>query len=403
MKRIINTVPFGAMAILLLSVFYSMSGYSQIVDSSRLTGMELKVFNSKILNEKRKILIQTPSKMNRYDQYPVLYLLDGEAHSQMVAGQVQYLSEAYKIIPNLIIVAIENTDRVRDLTPTHSIIGPDGKPDTSSNAFGKRSGGGENFLRFIKQELMPYIDSSYPTTPYKILSGHSLGGLMAVHCLLNHPDYFNGYIAISPSLQWDNRALLRNAPSKLDSLKTSHRTLFFSDAHEDSAFHSNQLQFDSVLKRRAAAGMKYRYIDYPEETHISEPVKAFYDGIRTIYPNWHLPYNSSQFRKTMNSRIIKDHFLQLSKTYGYNVIPLHDELVQISRFLRNDPNRIKDAIDLLETYATNYSSSALLFETLADTYSKAGNANDALKYFQKALQLDSSNENIKQKIKTINK
>jgi predicted alpha/beta superfamily hydrolase len=385
---------------LLLLLFSNTCSYGQIVDSSRTAGMEVKLFNSKILGEKRKIVIQTPARINKYDKYPVLYLLDGEAHSQMVAGQVHYLSEAYKIIPNLIIVGIENTDRIRDLTPTHSIIGADGKPDTSSNAFGKRSGGGENFLQFIRQELIPYIDSSYPTAPYKILSGHSLGGLMAVHCLLNHPEYFNGYIAISPSLQWDNKALLNDAASKLDSLKFFHHVLFFSDAHEDSVFHANQLQLDSLLKRKSATGLKYRYVDYPGETHISEPVKAFYDGIRTIYPNWHLPYNNSQFRKTMSSKIIKDHFEQLAKTYGYNVVPLHDEIIQISRFLRNDPNRIKDAIDLLQTFAVNYSSSVLLNETLADTYLKAGNRSDALKYFQKALQLDPLNESIKQKIKT---
>src|SRR6185436_8873933 len=184
---------------------------SQVLDSSKATGVEVKTFYSKILNEKRRIFIQTPAGAKRYEAYPVLYLLDGEAQTNLVTGQVQYLSESYKVIPSLIVVAIENTDRTRDLTPTHSIIGPDGKPDTSARAFGRTSGGGENFLRFMKEELMPYIESNYPTAPYKILSGHSLGGLMAISCLVNHPDYFNAFIAISPSLQWDNGVMLSQA------------------------------------------------------------------------------------------------------------------------------------------------------------------------------------------------
>jgi predicted alpha/beta superfamily hydrolase len=217
-------------------------------------GVEVKIFHSKILGEDRRIYIQMPAKMKRYEKYPVLYLLDGEAHTQMAGGQVQYLSEAYKIIPSLIIVGIENTDRTRDLTPTHSIIGPDGKPDTSSNAFGKSSGGGENFLQFIKQELMPYIEGNYPTAPYKILSGHSLGGLMALYSLVHHPEFFNAYIAISPSLQWDNEVMLRQVAEKLDPKKISSIILFFSDANEDAAFHENQLKLDSILKKKNIPG-----------------------------------------------------------------------------------------------------------------------------------------------------
>ena len=128
-------------ASVLFITFFSFTTKSQVLDSTKMPGTEVKTFYSKILGEKRKIFIQTPSRMSKYDTYPVLYVLDGEAQTTLVNGQVQYLSESYKIIPNLIVVGIANTDRIRDLTPTHSIIGPDGKPDTSSNAFGKNSGG----------------------------------------------------------------------------------------------------------------------------------------------------------------------------------------------------------------------------------------------------------------------
>ncbi|MCW3108288.1 MAG: hypothetical protein JWQ09_2794, partial [Segetibacter sp.] len=354
-----------------------------------------------ILGEKRKINIKTPSGANKYDAYPVLYLLDCEVQTALVAGQVQNLSDGYKIIPKLIVVSIENTDRTRDLTPTHSIIGPNGNPDTSANAMGKTSGGGEKFLQFLKEELMPYIESNYPTASYKILSGHSLGGLMAVYCLVNHPSYFDAYIGISPSLQWDKEMMLEQAAKKLDSKNVMNKILFFSDANEDAAFHQNQLKLDSLLKLKNIAGLKYKRMFYPEETHISEPVKAFYDGIRFIYPDWHLPYNSSAFKKTMSSKVIIDHYKQLSQVYGYNVVPLHDEIIQISRFLRNDPNRMKDAIELLQMNAVNYPASPIVHETLGDTYVKAGDTINALISFQKALQLDPSNKTVPQKIKDI--
>ena len=395
-----NKIRMSFVFIFLLQLF-SITINAQVLDSSRMKGHEIKTFHSKILGEDRKIFIQTPSNMKPYDAYPVLYVLDGEAHTIMTGGQVHYLSEAYKIIPSMIVVGIANTDRVRDLTPTHSVIGPDGKPDSSANAFGKTSGGGEKFLQFIKEELMPYIESNYPTAPYKILSGHSLGGLMAVYCMVNHPGYFNAYIGISPSLQWDNNMMLQQAAQKVDNKNTKNLRLFFSDANEDAMFHQNQLRLDSLLKMKNISALKYKRMFYPEETHISEPVKAFYDGIRFIYPNWHLPYNSSAFKKTMSSKIIIDHYSQLSQSYGYNVIPPHDDIIQIGRFLRNDPNRIKDAIELLQMNAVNYPASAIVQETLGDTYLKSGDTKNALLYFQKALQSDPSNKNVQQKLKSI--
>jgi hypothetical protein len=69
----------------------------------------------------------------------------------------------------------------------------------------------------------------------------------------------------------------------------------------------------------------------------------------------------------MNAKIIKDHFQQLAKTYGYNTVPLHDEIVQIARFLRNDPKRISDAIELLQWNLVNYPTSDVVKQLLSET------------------------------------
>ena len=126
---------------LFCSLFYT-SG-AQLADSSQLPGVEVYTFQSKLLGEKRKIRVQVPAGSDRFTSYPVLYLLDAEAQMNLVTGQVQYLSESYKIIPSMIIVGIDNTDRMRDLTPSRPSLGPDGKPDTSAKSPYKNTGGGE--------------------------------------------------------------------------------------------------------------------------------------------------------------------------------------------------------------------------------------------------------------------
>jgi predicted alpha/beta superfamily hydrolase len=397
-----SSIAMPAIALLFSFIFCART-QAQVIDSTQLKGAEVKTFYSHVLGEKRKIRIQTPAGMNGFDAYPVLYLLDGEVMMNMVGGQVQYLSDGYKIIPNLIIVGIENTDRTRDLTPTHSIIGRDGKPDSSANAPWKNSGGGERFLQFIREELVPYINQRYHTAPFRILAGHSLGALMAVYCLAHHPEDFSAYIAISPSLQWDNNNLLKELVSKPFLEKTGRRFLFFSDANEDEAFHRNQLSLDSLLVTGKNQDLKWKREFYPEETHISEPVKAFYDGIRFIYPAWSLPYTSSAFRATMTSKIIKEHYADLSKQYGYSVVPLHDEVNQISRFFANDSARISDAIELLQMNMQNFPASPVVAELLGDTWMKLGDTTKAIAAYKKALQLNPASTSITGKLNELEK
>ncbi len=88
-------------------------------------------------------------------------------------------------------------------------------PDGKTMDFLKTSGGGEKFLELIEKELMPHVDSLYPVEPYKILVGHSCGGLTVINTILNHPNMYKAYVAIDPSMWWDNQLLLKEADKKL--------------------------------------------------------------------------------------------------------------------------------------------------------------------------------------------
>ncbi|MFP3594919.1 alpha/beta hydrolase, partial [Chryseobacterium sp. SIMBA_038] len=69
-------------------------------------------------------------------------------------------------------------------------------------------GGSENFVKFMQEELKPFISKNYRTQDYSVLVGHSFGGLFAINVFLSHPDYFNAYVANDPSLWWDNKVTL---------------------------------------------------------------------------------------------------------------------------------------------------------------------------------------------------
>ena len=183
---------------------------------------------SHILNEKREIWIYLPSSYNPENsskRFPVMYLLDGDAHFHSVTGLIQQLAggiNGNSIFPDMIVVGIPNTDRTRDLTHVASRVTPDGREAD----FLKSSGGGENFISFMRKELIPSIEKKYYTAPHRMLVGHSFGGIVAINVLLNHTDLFNSYISIDPSMWWDKKALLHRAADVLPKENYHNKTLF---------------------------------------------------------------------------------------------------------------------------------------------------------------------------------
>jgi len=163
--------------------------------------------------------MQNPSQ-----RYPVVYLLDGDGHFESVVGMIQQLSQVNgnTIVPEMIIVGIPNTDRTRDLTPTHITSDPPMMDDNSS----KNTGGGENFTAFMEKELMPHIDSLYPTQPFRVLIGHSFGGLTVMNIITNHTKLFNAYIAIDPSMWYDKEQFLKTTQNKLAAQKYNGTRLY---------------------------------------------------------------------------------------------------------------------------------------------------------------------------------
>ena len=141
------------------------------VDKANIVIGHTDSLQSGILGEQRKIWVHVPEgSPNSKDRYPVVYVLDGDGHFSSVVGMIQQLSTGGNSnVPKMMVVAIPNTDRTRDLTPTHI----DAEPPFMDSASSKTSGGGENFIAFMEKELMPHIEAKYPAAPYKILIGHS--------------------------------------------------------------------------------------------------------------------------------------------------------------------------------------------------------------------------------------
>ena len=164
----------GFLFILPVVIFYTLPGIAAAQD---LPGKKDSI-QSVILNEKRVIQVVLPEKYKpgSKDKYDVLYVLDGDWNTKTMTDVERFIEgEAY--MPPTIIIGVLNVDRDRDLTPTH----------VSDN---KTSGGADKFLGFLKNELIPYVDKTYPSNGDNTIFGHSFGGLFVMYALLNEPQVF---------------------------------------------------------------------------------------------------------------------------------------------------------------------------------------------------------------------
>jgi predicted alpha/beta superfamily hydrolase len=246
---------------------------------------------STILKQKRLIQVFVPPgyKTGSADHYDVLYVLDGGNWNTGLITKIQHFVEDQGQMPPTIVVSVMGIDRNKDLTPTHL-------------ENWKTSGGGANFLGFIKNELIPYINKTYPSNGANTLWGHSLGGMFVMYALLREPGAFKSYIAVDPSLWWDNNYVPKLAGSKLAALAGLNTTLFIS-GREGPDFHGMRIDtMNLVLKKNAPASLNWKVTAYADETHSSVRLKSVYDALKFVYKG----YTDRIEFQPMNGIVVKD-------------------------------------------------------------------------------------------------
>jgi len=234
--------------------------------------------DSKILNEKRTLNIYLPQTYDKTKSYPVIYILDGSMNEDFLhlVGLQQFFNMQFKM-PDFIIVGIANVDRKRDFT-FHTDL-KDLQKDYPT------TGHSDKFIRFLGEELQPFIDKNYKTDKTKYIIGQSLGGLLATEVLLNKPNLFTHYFIISPSLWWDDESLLNKANALLSAQKDDERFVYVSvgkNEHKTMVKDADALY--QVLKNSGKKNLKVEYNLMTDDNHATILHKSVYEGFLKLFP-----------------------------------------------------------------------------------------------------------------------
>jgi predicted alpha/beta superfamily hydrolase len=227
--------------------------------------------NSAILKQNRKISIFLPEGYDAPDaKFPVIYVLDATDRDQHAVPTARFLFLNGKM-PKAIIVGVINIDRNHDFLP-----------DSSKNN-APTGGGADNFLKFFRDELTPYIDKNFKTEKYKVLIGHSYGGVFTMHALLNDPDLFDAYIAIDPSFWYKNQMQVKSAQAEFLKNKNWNKPIFITGREGGGMKDMGITSMEKVLKSSAPRDLNWKVVAYAEEDHGSVTFKSVYDGLRFIF------------------------------------------------------------------------------------------------------------------------
>lgn len=398
----------------ILSIIIASGSYAQ-ADNKIVIGKVDSVYST-ILKEKRKIWVYVPDMNNRgqttNQRFPVLYLLDGDAHFNSVVGMIHQLSQVNgnTICPEMIVVAIPNTDRTRDLTPTHV----ESDPPMMDSAISKTSGGGENFAAFLQKELIPHIDSSYRTQPFRVLVGHSFGGLEVMHILTNHRKLFNAYIAIDPSMWYDKERFLKATQQKLAGQKYDGTSLYVGIANtmaegmslekmkKDTSTNTRHIRsifaIDKFIKSNPKNGLKYASKYYGDDDHGSVPLITEYDGLRFIFSWYWFKTAPSDFMSPGTGLVqkMKKHYQDVSKEMGYKVSPPEMSINGLGYYALSQ-NHYDKAVALFEMNIENYPQSGNVYDSYADALVAKKDTAGAIANYEKAWAITKS-EDTKQKM-----
>ncbi len=338
---------------------------------------------SKILKEDREILISLPRDYNQSNEkYPVLYITDGESYFTLARGIVNLLV-SLNWMPDVIIVAIENTDRMRDLTPTNIsvyVVSEEIKKEWPT------SGGADQFIQFYKRELIQAVESNYRTMPCRIFAGHSLGGLFGFYCISTSPGLFDATIAIGPALWWDHRIVTTKLKKFFEKTTNLNHILFFSlateDIDEDDPVPSVQMR--TVLKRNIPKGFRWEFSDLSDETHDSAVLRGLYYGLRYVFERWRLTIDSDadRFKGTLEELI--EHYNKVFNGVGFK--PPEGQVDEIAH-QRLNRKLYDEAIEFLRYNIEQYPESPNTYNSLGEALEKSGRLKEALSNFRKAVEI----------------
>ena len=326
---------------------------------------------SSVLGEDRPYLVYDPPG-TRGDPMPLIVLLDGDVHFHHATGAVRFLMDQGRVPPVRVVAVPNTTDRIRDLAP--AVIG-----DTALRRTTPTAGGADRMLRFLSDELLPEVERTYGAAPFRVLVGHSLGGLFAAYALLTRPETFQAYIAISPAMDWDHERLTDSLVARL-AREPRPRGWFYATMGGLEPADRMIAPFQRVeraLREHAPASLEWRFTVLAGEDHGSTPHRSTYDGLEAIFRPFWVPLDSAV---ALGIAGLDRRYAELRARFGYPDRTPEVVFNTLGYVLLADTqaSRHAQALDAFRENGRRFPHSANVYDSMGDGFRALGQKEAAL-------------------------
>ncbi len=268
---------------------------------------------SEFLDRPHELLVYTPPSYD-YDQdqrYPVLYLMDGEYNFNYVTGLIELWSNISSKHSEMIVVGISGYDSGYYRQLASPPWDDEGQPSDEGSA--------DKMMKAIVEEIKPAINEQFRTHDLEILSGHSMGGLFTTYAAMTQPEAFDYFIAISPSLWWQQQRVTKVLSKQFDKTIPSVN-LYMSLANEQGMGVHGFLEMIQA-ERREPLNLQFKH--FPDESHGSVGLPTYEWALNDIFATTQL-----KDRYFESAKAVEKYAKQVKKAYG-QTLPVN------SAYLRN--------------------------------------------------------------------
>lgn len=335
------------------------------------------------LQQTREVIVSLPTPYGETgdrQKYPVIFVMDAELMFGAVAGLVHYQGMNSQM-PEAIVVGIPNAAGTRrDMTPTP--LNADGKPLW----FGGQQ---DSYLNFIRDDVIPMVESRFHAAGYRVLVGLSPSGQFALHTLWKAPDLFDAHIALNTAdfvaAGYDGSSVFDKTIAMLKQNPQHKGHLYISMPKSGGGSNPRILagyaKFDAALRETGAEQFRYRQ-ELVDHSGYASVLPAALSALTFIFPaeQWDPSYRdflSEEPGQTL--RNIKEHYARLSEAYGFEAFPKGERYYNRNRlkrigYLLLAQERTDEAIRIFDYWLSLYPRAANAYDSLADAYGKKGDA-----------------------------
>ncbi|UCE39906.1 MAG: tetratricopeptide repeat protein [Candidatus Aminicenantes bacterium] len=360
-------------ALMLLFVLIMNQGLIQAQeDGDDIVIGKYRVFHSDIMDEDRLLFVHLPRDYEDTRlSYPVLYLLYADIYNYYLdAASITEKLGVTGEIPPVIIIGVANTNRYRDLLP----VKIRGRND---------SGGADNFLKFIQEELIPYVDDNYRTKNFRILAGPQAAAVFSLYALITNPTLFNAVLSENPFMNPENaKFLFPEAESFFKKTRSLKNFLYIKCEKNERAQDLEYVEnFAGLLESNTPKDFRFE-VEIREPTGYFITPLPFKKGLRMLFAGHKLPENF----QTDTVKDIIDYYEKLSEEYGFEVDP-PSHMLTFEGDKLSQKRKTQEAIDVFEYQLSLYPQSLNALWRLGETYRGMGEFERAREYYRKFLDI----------------